>query len=103
MDTSGSSHENIVFSDNSKGKVKGLGKVAISNVLYISNILLVKSLNYNLLSVSQLCEMGFNCLCTNIDVIVFGRDGSSIVFKGRMKGKLYLVDFYRIKLTFRLV
>jgi len=89
----GSPHENIVFGDNAKGKVMGLGKVAISNDTSISNVLLVKSLNYNLLSVSQLCKLGYNCLFTDIDVTVFRRDNSSLVFKGRMKGKLYLVDF----------
>ena len=47
-----SSSENIVFGDDSKGKVIGLGKVAISNDHSLSNVLLVESLNYNLLSVS---------------------------------------------------
>jgi len=46
----------ITFGDNSKGKVKGLGKIAISNDLSISNVLLVESLNFNLLSVAQLCD-----------------------------------------------
>ena len=36
---------NITYGDNSKGKVKGLGKIAISNDLSISNVLLVDSLN----------------------------------------------------------
>ena len=44
--------ENIVFGDDGKGKVINLGKVAISNDHSLSNILLVESLNYNLLSVS---------------------------------------------------
>ena len=48
------SHENIVFGDDGKGEVIGLGKIAISNDHSISNVLLVKSLSYNLLSVSQL-------------------------------------------------
>jgi hypothetical protein len=43
--------QSITFGDNSKGKVKGLGKIAISNDLSISNVLLVESLNFNLLSV----------------------------------------------------
>ena len=42
----------ITFGDNGKGKVKGLGKIAISNDLSISNVLLVESLNFNLLSVA---------------------------------------------------
>ena len=52
---------NIVFGDNGKGEVLGLGKIAISNDNCISNVLLVNSLRYNLLSISQLCEMGYNC------------------------------------------
>ena len=74
-----SPHENIIFGDNAKGKVMGLGKVAISNDLSISNVLLVKSLNYNLLSVSQLCKFGYNCLFTDECVTVFRRDDSSTV------------------------
>ena len=52
-------HERITFGDNSKGKVQGLGKVAISNDHTISNVLLVASLSFNLLSVGQLCDLGF--------------------------------------------
>lgn len=70
----GSSHENIVFGDNGKWKVIGFGKIAISNDLSIDNVLHVKSLNYILLSVSQLCEKGYNCLFTNVGVTVFRRD-----------------------------
>jgi len=46
------SSENIVFDDNGKGEVLGLGKIAISNDNSISNVLLVHSLSYNLLSIS---------------------------------------------------
>ena len=56
------SNENIVFEDNSKGDVIGLSKVAITLEHSITNVLHVDSLSYNLLSVSQLCEMGYNCL-----------------------------------------
>ena len=44
--------DSITFGDNSKDKVKGLGKIAISNDLCISNVLLVESLNFNLLLVA---------------------------------------------------
>jgi hypothetical protein len=53
---------------------------------------LVESLVYNLLFVSQLCHMGYNCLFTNIDVSVFRRSDGSLAFKGVLDGKLYLVD-----------
>jgi hypothetical protein len=67
------SQDIIIFGDGNQGKVKGLGKIAITNEHSISNVFLVESLRYNLLSVSQLCHMGYNCLFTNIDVSVFRR------------------------------
>jgi hypothetical protein len=86
------SQDSIIFGDGNQGKVKGLGKIAISSEHFISNVFLVESLEYNLLSVSQLCNMGYNCLFTNVDVSVFRSDGS-LAFKGVLDGKLYLVDF----------
>jgi hypothetical protein len=73
--------------------VKGLGKIAISSDHSISNVFLVDSLDYNLLSVSQLCEMGYNCLFTEVGVIVSIRSDDSIAFKRVLDGQLYLVDF----------
>ena len=87
------SNENIVFGDNSKGDVLGLGKVAITLEHSITNVLHVDSLSYNLLSVSQLCEMGYNCLFTDKGVEVSRRSDASIAFTGQLKGKLYRVDF----------
>jgi hypothetical protein len=73
--------------------VKGLSKIAISPDHSISNDFLVDSLDYNLLSISQLCKMGYNCLFTDICVTVFRRSDDSIAFKGVLDGHLYLVDF----------
>jgi hypothetical protein len=64
----------------------------------ISNVFLVDSLDYNLLSVSQLCKMGCNCLFSDIGVIVFRRSDDSVAFKGVLEGQLYLVDFKRAEL-----
>jgi hypothetical protein len=78
----------ITFGDGNQGLVKGLGKIAISPDHSISNVFLVDSLDYNLLSVSQLCNMGYNCLFTDVGVIVFRRSDVSIVFKGVLEGQL---------------
>jgi hypothetical protein len=45
------------FGDNSQGNVLVFGKIAITIEYSISKVLLIKSLDYNLLYVSQLCEM----------------------------------------------
>jgi transposase InsO family protein len=88
----------ITFGDGNQGLVKGLGKIAISPDHSISNVFLVYSLDYNLLSVSQLCKMGYNCLFTDTGVIVFRRSDDSVAFKGVLEGQLYLVDFNRAEL-----
>jgi hypothetical protein len=87
------SQDTIIFGDGNQGKVKGLGKIAITTEHSISNVFLVESLGYNLLSISQLCHMGCNCLFTNIDVSIFRRSDGSLAFKGVLDDKLYLVDF----------
>jgi hypothetical protein len=83
----------ITFSDNSQGQVIGFGKIAITTEHSISKVFLVESLDYNLLSISQLCEMGDNYSFTNKGVTVFRRSDGSFAFKGVLRGKLYLVNF----------
>ena len=83
----------IVFGDNSNGEVIGLGKIALTHDNSITNVYLVETVGYNLLFVSQLCGMGYNCLFTNKGVTIFRRDNSSIAFTGRLKGKVYIVNF----------
>jgi hypothetical protein len=83
----------ITFEDGNQGLVKGLGTIAISPYHSIFNVFLIESLGYNLLSVSQLCKMDYNCLFTDVDVTVFRRNDDSLAFKGVLDGQLYLVDF----------
>jgi hypothetical protein len=91
--------QEIVFGDSGKSKVIGIGKIPISDQQSLSNVLLVDSLSYNLMSVSQLCGMGYDCLFSDVDVKILIREDSSVAFTGRLKGKLYLVDFIISKVT----
>ena len=59
----------------------------------ISNVLLVESLNFNLLSVAQLCDLGFKCIFGVDDVEIISVNGSNLIFKGFRYENLYLVDF----------
>ena len=56
-------------------------------------MLLVESLNFNLLSVAQLCDLGFKCIFGMDDVEIISVDGSNLIFKGFRYENLYLVDF----------
>jgi hypothetical protein len=85
------SSDSITFGDNSQGKVLGHGKISIATKHSISKALLIESLDYNLLSISQLYEMGYNCLFTDKGVTVFRRSDCFFAFKGVLRGKLYLV------------
>jgi hypothetical protein len=83
----------ITFSDNRQGQVLGFGKIAITTEHSIFKVLLVESLKYNLLSISQLCEIDYNYLFTDKGVAVFRRSDGFFTFKGVLRGKLYLLDF----------
>jgi hypothetical protein len=85
--------EKITFGDNSNSKVKGIGKIAISNDHSLSNVLFVASLSFNLLSVGQLCDLGYQCLFTSNEVVVSKIDNKQMIFKGFRYNNLYLVDF----------
>ena len=74
-------YDSITFDDNGKGKVKGLGKIAISNDMSISNVLLVESLNR------------FKYIFGVDDVEIISVDDSNLIFKGFRYENLYLVDF----------
>jgi hypothetical protein len=78
----------ITFGNNSQGQVLGFSKISITTEHSISKVLLVESLDYNLLSVSQLYERGYNCLFTDKGVAVFRRSDGFFAFKGVLRGKL---------------
>ena len=80
-------YDSITFDENGKGKI------AICNDMSISSVLLVESLNFNLLSVAQLCDLGFKCIFRVDDVEIISVDGSNLIFKGFRYENIYLVDF----------
>ena len=82
----------ITFGDNSKGKVLGYGKVAISKDLCLETVMLVESLGYNLLSIYHLADAGYNSYFTNYCVKVFRSDNLKLVLVGYVENNLYVVD-----------
>ena len=88
-----SSQRYITFNDNNKGKVLGLGKIAISKDKHIDKVMLVQSLGFNLMSVSKHCDMGMLVLFSASCCVVFSQDDYTFVFEGYQKGDLYIVIF----------
>ena len=52
----------VSFGDNNKGQVIGIGTVGNVSKPLIDNVLLVKGLKYNLLSISQLCDKNYKII-----------------------------------------
>ncbi|MCI63984.1 gag-pol polyprotein, partial [Trifolium medium] len=46
----------MTFGDGAKGEIKGVGKLVNSGLPKLDNVLLVKGLTANLISISQLCD-----------------------------------------------
>jgi hypothetical protein len=83
----------ITFGDNSQDQVLRFSKIVITTEHLISKVLFIKLLDYNLLSVSQLCEMGYNYLFIDKGMTIFKRSDDSFAFKYVLRGKHYLIDF----------
>ena len=69
-------HEHVTF--NSKGKVVGLDTVAITKDLSISNVLLVESVSFNLLSIAQFCDLGLICTFSDSEVVVTSKEDKEL-------------------------
>src|SRR6266542_4006811 len=93
LEESDHDRDHITLGDNSKKEIIGLVKIAITNDLSIQNMLHVKDLCFNLLSIGQLCDLGYQCLFTANDVLVTNVHNNELIFKGFRYQNIYLVDF----------
>ncbi|XP_058725802.1 uncharacterized protein LOC131597105 [Vicia villosa] len=57
----------VTFGDGAKGEIKGVGKLDCSGVPNLEGVLLVKGLTANLISISQLCDDGYQVNFTKAD------------------------------------
>ena len=81
-----------MFGDNGRGKVRGIGVVRVSDRFILREVALVSNLGFNLLSVSQLLDEGFE---------VRFKEGCSRVLDSRgdlvcwilPRDRIFLVDF----------
>ncbi|WVZ79849.1 LOW QUALITY PROTEIN: hypothetical protein U9M48_027378 [Paspalum notatum var. saurae] len=62
-----STKEYITFGDNGQGKVLGVGSVSLSAKVSLREVAFVRNLGFNLVSVSQLLDEGFEGACRVLD------------------------------------
>ncbi len=82
----------VTFGDNNQGHIVGIGKVQIASSTFVDNVWFVDGLKHNLLSVSQLCDRGFDVLFKPSLCIITNSIDNGLVFKGIRRGNIYVVD-----------
>ena len=89
----------VTFGDDHKGRIIDIDKIKITPSTFIENILLVDKLKYNLLSISQLCDVGFNVNFKTSMCIVADPLNPNSKFIGHRLGNVYVVDLDDLALS----
>ena len=84
---------NVKFGDNSKGKIIGIGNIGKTHSLVIEDVLLVDGLKHNLLSISQLCDKGYNVIFKSIMCIIVNEINNQVLFVAFRNENVYTIDF----------
>nr|XP_033514590.1 uncharacterized protein LOC117279206 [Nicotiana tomentosiformis] len=82
---------NVKFGDDSRGKIVSTGIVPFSNNCDITKVYLVDGLNYNLLSISQLCDLGYKVKFKKTGCAI-ENDAGKIILPGKRYGNVYILD-----------
>ena len=80
----------FTFGGNKKGRTTRVGKIVIHPYPSIDNILFFEGLKHNMLSISQLCDYGYDVSFNKDECVVKCKDRSSL-FSTKRKGNLYKI------------
>jgi hypothetical protein len=83
---------NVKFGDNSKGKIIGIGNIGQTHSFIIEDVLLVDGLKHNLLSISQLCDKGYNVIFKSIMCIIVNEIDNQVLFVAFRNENVYTID-----------
>ena len=82
----------VTFGDDGKGTAIGIGKVGNPSKPLIEDVLLVKGLKHNLLSISQLCDKGYKVHFEKKKCTIYDCDMKTILFSGFRKHNIYFLS-----------
>ena len=80
-------------------RLLGLGKVVVTPDVKLVDVMLVKTLGYNLLSVRALSYMGFSAFFHKDTVVLLWSKSLDVAFVGHVENELYVVDFGKVTTT----
>jgi hypothetical protein len=80
----------VTFGDGAKGKIEGIGSLVKHGLPKLDDVLLVKGLTANLISISQLCDLGLQVNFTKPECQISDEKGE-VLMRGTMsKDNCYL-------------
>jgi hypothetical protein len=80
----------VTFGDGAKGEIVGIGNLINNDLPNLENVLLVKGLTTNLISISQLCDQGLKVNFTEFECLVIDDTGKVLMKGARSKDNYYL-------------
>jgi len=80
----------VTFSDEGKGKIVGIGNLVSEGLQRLDNVLLVKGLTANLISISQLCDQGLSVSFSKLECQITDEKGKVSMKGTRSKDNCYL-------------
>jgi hypothetical protein len=81
----------VTFGDGNSSKVIGKGKVSSSGVPILENVLYVRDLKANLLSISQFCDEDYEIKFSKNDCTILDHGGNVICYGSRTSDNCYIV------------
>jgi hypothetical protein len=84
--------EYVTFEDDKKGKVLGTDIIKVNDLFSLNDVALVDRLRYNLLSVSQLCDVDLSVFFHKSDSHVLDSSGKRVCDISRI-GNIFQADF----------
>jgi hypothetical protein len=87
-----SQKEYVTFEDDKKGKVLGTGVIKVNDCFTLNDVALVNRLRYNLLSVSQLCDVDLSVLFRKSDSHVLESSSKRVYGISRI-GNVFQANF----------
>ena len=84
--------DTVTFGDDSNGKIISISYIKIGSFPLIENVVLVKGLKYNLLSISQLCDRDFKINFDDFSCDILDKKTNACVLFRFSKNNVYMID-----------
>ena len=82
----------VTYGDNNKGRILGRGSIGDKDILVIHDVLYVEGLKHKLLSISQLCEKGYQVVFKSNTCEICLPNTKEVMLVGKRVNNLYLLD-----------